>query len=500
MEVAWSVLGGASPGEAPGLSGAKIGDQGLYRFTLRVGRGATPIAARHHPCRVRLLLDGLAQPLIDRALEDPEGRFQIVEGEAYLTQGQSLGLSIVPTEPRGPSPEIRVDHLEIEGPLFPQAGWPPPSQARVLFDSPLASAPGRETEYLEAVAKTFLRRALRRPPMTSEWEACRAKLARAVVAKQTRSDTLKNLLVDTLASPAFLYLEEHTRGKGPLTPFEFAARLSYAVLGTTPSDELLDQAEQGTILIGGLPTLLEDPRSRSWPARFASVWLDLERLPSLQPDRERYAGWDEEFIRSATQEAQRFASFVCSGGTRPPGGLWVTEALLVDERLARHYDLLPLRERGVKVVPIKPSHGRVGLATQAGLLALSCDGRDENLGKRGQALARKLLAAPGEDLPLGLDVELNRFLEPYDALGRWRKEATAEQPLKDTTAFRQWLLARSDRFRRAFLGYLFSYAIGYDLPPGDPALDRATTPLTASSPADDFLRGVFAQPRAREKW
>ena len=67
-----------------------------------------------------------------------------------------------------------------------------------------------------------------------------------------------------MQSPKFLYRSELGPAGAPLDGYELAAKLSFWLLGTTPSDELLDAAAAGTLdAVDGLEraarAMLEQP-------------------------------------------------------------------------------------------------------------------------------------------------------------------------------------------------------------------------------------------------
>lgn len=71
-----------------------------------------------------------------------------------------------------------------------------------------------------------------------------------------------------LQSPHFLYRTELGAAGGELSPYELASKLSFWLLGTTPSDSLLDAADAGKLagadqLVATAREMLEDPRAIS---------------------------------------------------------------------------------------------------------------------------------------------------------------------------------------------------------------------------------------------
>ena len=101
-----------------------------------------------------------------------------------------------------------------------------------------------------------------------------------------------------LQSPHFLYrvqlgiADPKRAGIVGLTGFELATRLSFLLLGTTPTDALLDQAQAGmldTATGAGqvVKTMLADPLARRGVKRFYEQWLPARR--GLGADRRRGA-------------------------------------------------------------------------------------------------------------------------------------------------------------------------------------------------------------------
>ena len=96
--------------------------------------------------------------------------------------------------------------------------------------------------------RTIGRRAFRRP-LTAEEEATYQKvfaLGESLYGKGF-SNGAALVLRALLESPKFLYRSEMVPGGAPLDGYEVASKLSFLLLGTTPSDSLLDQAAAGDL-------------------------------------------------------------------------------------------------------------------------------------------------------------------------------------------------------------------------------------------------------------
>jgi Protein of unknown function (DUF1588)/Protein of unknown function (DUF1592)/Protein of unknown function (DUF1595)/Protein of unknown function (DUF1585)/Protein of unknown function (DUF1587) len=102
----------------------------------------------------------------------------------------------------------------------------------------------------DTFVKTFGRRAFRRPLTADELARYKTLFDKAPALAGDESDFVKgaSLVVQAmLQSPNFIYRTELTPDGQRLNGFEIAARLSYWLANTTPSDALLDQAEAGAL-------------------------------------------------------------------------------------------------------------------------------------------------------------------------------------------------------------------------------------------------------------
>ena len=89
-----------------------------------------------------------------------------------------------------------------------------------------------------------------------------------------------------LQSPHFLYRTELGKAGDRLGPYELAAKLSFWLLGTTPSDALLDAAAAGELASDGqleatARSMLEDPRAAAVMRDFHGQLLHVEYLDGV---------------------------------------------------------------------------------------------------------------------------------------------------------------------------------------------------------------------------
>src|SRR5690606_34772789 len=102
----------------------------------------------------------------------------------------------------------------------------------------------------DSFIRTVGRRAFRRPLTEAEVTTYKGLYDIGVTVSGDQSDFVKgaSLVVEgLLQSPNFLYRTELEPVGSPLTPYEIASKLSFWLLGASPSDALLDRAAQGAL-------------------------------------------------------------------------------------------------------------------------------------------------------------------------------------------------------------------------------------------------------------
>lgn len=110
------------------------------------------------------------------------------------------------------------------------------------------------------------------------------------------TDGMKAAISAALASPRFLYLYERAGASDAaerLDDFELASRLSFFLWGSVPDETLLDLAFEGKLhdsaaLSQQVDRMLKDARLKRFCDSFPTQWLQLERIVSSVPDRQRF--------------------------------------------------------------------------------------------------------------------------------------------------------------------------------------------------------------------
>ncbi|HTA21763.1 MAG TPA: DUF1595 domain-containing protein, partial [Polyangia bacterium] len=150
---------------------------------------------------------------------------------------------------------------------------------------------------LQTTIESIGRRLYRRP-LTDDEVSGFVTLAAAGASATDANAGAEAVVEAMLQSPHFLYrvqlgaADPSRAGIVGLTGYEMATRLSYLLLGTTPSDALLDQAAAGALDttdgVGKVvQQMLVDPLARRGVKRFYAQWLPLDEISGPTADSER---------------------------------------------------------------------------------------------------------------------------------------------------------------------------------------------------------------------
>src|SRR5262249_46296280 len=157
----------------------------------------------------------------------------------------------------------------------------------------------------------------RRPVTKQEIE----QLAGLVSLAQKQGDSFEEgicLSIEAmLLSPHFLFRIEQdpqtasAEDGHPISDYELASRISYFLWSSMPDDELFRAAERKTlrkaeVLKAQVHRMLKDPKSRALVENFGGQWLELRKLESVKPDRERFPEFEEYLRRSMRRETEMF--------------------------------------------------------------------------------------------------------------------------------------------------------------------------------------------------
>lgn len=255
---------------------------------------------------------------------------------------------------------------------------------KALYDVAWQVAEEVDTAWLDAQPTAQLgRRVFRRALTASEvqrYDALRTK------------DGANALVAALLLSPSFLYRSE--LGEAPaagdiyqLSASERATALSYSLLGTTPSEELLLQAEQGQLqtpeqIGAAAQRMLLSEQGQAQFNRFISYYLKTYRGAQEKP------GLTPAVIDSMVQEqAQLVGQVLRDGGSF--NALFNPGYTFLDQRLAQHYAIAGVSGDSMRKVSVDPRRG--GLLHLGMTQAVNSDYQATSLVKRGIMIREQLL-------------------------------------------------------------------------------------------------------------
>lgn len=438
-------------------------------------------------------------------------------------------------------PAIHIESVDFRGPVF--ESWPPELHRRILFDSPKRYSD--EESYVREVLRRFMTRAYRRPvgeeDLREQVDFYRSM--RAIFP--TFEEAIRETLVSVLIQPQFLYhFESASAKRREIDPWELASRLSYFLWSTMPDETLLQSAASGelserSVLQQQVDRMLNDPRSTRFTERFVSQWLELENLQSIAVDRKRYPHFDDELKTHMREETQCFFRELLRSNDSALN-LLSSDFTMLNEPLAKHYDIAGVLGQSFRRVPIDSSRRHGGLLGHASVLMLNSTGADSHAVRRAVWIRDRLLddppAPPPPDVPsldeagaeflnlpireqlkvhreraacAGCHVAIDPWgvaLENYDAVGRWREDirlpngkttpVESSDTLPDGTrldgaeSLRRYLLEqKKDEFARSLTVRMMSYALGRRLELSD---DTAVNELTRQFAEDGYrIRGLI---------
>ena len=371
------------------------------------------------------------------------------------------------------------------------------------------------------VIAQFAYRAFRRPLAKDELKRLTAVYLRADKEGLGHEDSLRAVLKWVLTAPQFLFRIESVGGPNPPSrnrQFELASRLSFFLWSSAPDEELLAQAEQGSLgqnLHEQARRMLRDSKSRNLAINFADSWFELDKLP--------IAG--NKMLRAAQQETQHFVAAIIRED-RSVLEFLDADYTFLNEILAQHYGIPGIKGAALRRVALSGKQ-RGGLITQASILMLNSLGGDASPVKRGKWILENLLDSPPLAPPSGLlqaldesrkvfkpgtvrqlmeqhraspscaacHAQMDAFgiaLENFDGNGAWRTtvdgrpvDATGLLPdgqsVTGPDQLKAYLLGKQDLFVRGLSRKLLTYAIGRKLEKSEAAALDAIPPRVAQN-------------------
>jgi hypothetical protein len=334
---------------------------------------------------------------------------------------------------------------------------------------------------------------------------------------------IQNGIIAIIASPKFLYRAEPPPvGLAPgtnyrLSDLELASRLSFFLWSTIPDKELLAIAEQGKlkdpkVFEQQVRRMLASDRSRSLVTNFASEWLKLRDIDTIDPDPFIYPNFDPILRAAFRRELELFVDSI-QREDRSVLDLLTANYTFVNERLALHYGIPNVRGQEFRRV-ILPDSNRYGLFGKGAVLMVTSYANRTSVVLRGNYILENIIGTPPSPAPPNVPafkenkegekphtvretMEMHRAnptcnachgiidplgfaLENFDTVGAWRDKdrytrtaIDASGRLVDGTVvngpddLRKALMSRHDEFVQTLTEKFLMCALGRDLSPSD---------------------------------
>lgn len=217
-----------------------------------------------------------------------------------------------------------------------------------------------------------------------------------------------------LTSPWFLFrwdlqpTAEKSDASAPqgLNPIELASRLSFALWGSIPDNELMQSANHGKLaseedIAREFKRMIADPRSKTMLKEFMGSWLDFRQFHSHKGvDREEFVSFDDPLQQAMADEPVEFLWSILKqrGSLRD---CLDSSYVFVNSRLASHYGLSAIDEHSADPsnwyrVDLDAADPRGGLTTMGIFLTSNSPGLRTSPVKRGYWIIRRLV---GERIP-----------------------------------------------------------------------------------------------------
>ncbi len=383
-----------------------------------------------------------------------------------------------------PANQARITSIDIGGPYDQKKGPSEESLKKIYVCDHLDGH--HQAGCDRKIISNLARRAYRRPVTNAEVE----RLLGLMKLARRQGDSFEEGLVQTiqaiLVSPYFLFRIEQPVGTANITErqgfnrppgaksfadtlasesqdvqligqYELASRLSYFLWSSMPDDELLRLASEQKlrkpdVLNAQVQRMLKDPKSHALVENFAGQWLELRKLESVKPDRERFPQFDEYLRMSMLRETELFVENIVRQD-RSLLELIDADYTFLNERMARFYGVPGVSGPEFRMVKLNPEMNRGGILTQASVLTVSSYSTRTSPVLRGKWILENVLNAPPPPPPPGVpnldeskigsatslrqQLEIHRTnptcaacharldplgfgLENFDAIGNWR--------------------------------------------------------------------------------
>lgn len=258
-------------------------------------------------------------------------------------------------------------------------------------------------EIVENFAELAWRRPLEGWPDEQPASDSRALLAPdGKLAEFDLETRLRTALEAVLVSPRFVHRVELADESGDLDGPSLAARLSYFLWSSAPDAELLaSELHDEAVLKAQAARMQDDERFQRFLERFPDLWLELEKLATVERDPEVYPDFSPALAAAMAEETRGFFA-----------GFWMNPDARVSDLLLAE----PTGERDPMLQDLYGDSPRLGLITQAAVMTVTGVSNRTAPVRRGMWVLERILCAPPPPPPEDVIAELTAELEEDDSL------------------------------------------------------------------------------------
>ena len=409
----------------------------------------------YNRCRLVFRVDGeqlLDQEFVREGAKD----FKFAFDRDWTAGEHRLSIEIRPLGPDRDQKRLlrlRLNAVTVRGPYAPEH-WVQPANYARYFPRPVPAEPAARAAYLREILNGFATRAYRRPVDKATVEQL-ARLAEGTAALDggTFEAGVAQAMVAVLASPRFIFREEHTLPVAPgqdhplVDEWALASRLSYFLWSSMPDEELFRLAGEGRLranLKAQVDRMLADPKAMEFVRNFTGQWLQardittvvinpldvflrenpnpeflaaLERFRVINrtpPDQRSQEQKDEAAklrdivvpvfrapkpqltwsLRQAMQQETELTFAHVLREDRSLVELINADYTFLNEELAQHYGIEGVTGREMRKVQLPADSPRGGVLTQGTVLAVTSNPTRTSPVKRGVFILEKILGTP----------------------------------------------------------------------------------------------------------
>jgi hypothetical protein len=402
---------------------------------------------------------------------------------------------------------VILDWVEWEGPLV--------SEQEKARREGIVPDDNATIETVSDHLQRFAERAWRRQVNPQELAGYLKSYQNDLESGEKVQEAFRTALLRILTSRNFIYLVEGTPEPRPkLNDHELASRLSYFLWSSMPDEELFTAAKSNRLLDEELEKqvtrMISDDRMNRFIDDFSRQWLQLHKVGMFPPDKKLYPTYDDWLETSMRNEPVEFFREMLTKNL-PIETLLDSDWTMANARLCDFYGLPEPKTGDFQRVSLNLEDKRGGLLTMGAVLGLTSDGTRHRPVHRGvwlsETIFNKTPPAPPANVdpiepvpPQGDKITIRERIEAhtkdpncaachktidplglafdqYDAIGQWRTRelvpaGKGENPPVDASGtlpdgrtfngsveFKRLLLEDRDKFARAFIEHLCTYAL-----------------------------------------